>query len=128
MGTRIRALVARPRRKVHLATIGDGETAWLTTCDRDLPVEGTAAREHAWADTLDGIDPASVCAYCLGHLVVARVVLVEAYPEIVAEQIDLRRRLTAVLAEQERTRLDRLAVEADALADADAALARAVGR
>lgn len=121
-----RSLVVRPRRKVHLAT--RTATGWLTTCSRDLPLDGTAERPHRWADTLDGIAPETVCSHCLGHLVVARLALVEAHAEILAEQAALRTQLASVLAEVERRDREHLARAGAEQADADAMLARAVTR
>lgn len=39
---RTRALVQRPGRKAHVASIGAGETAWIAICDRLIPAEGAS--------------------------------------------------------------------------------------
>ena len=51
MSERTRALVQRPRRKAHIASIAGGETTWLAICDRVVPADGASfwiydAAEH----------------------------------------------------------------------------------
>jgi hypothetical protein len=90
-----RALVQRPQRRLHLATLqGD---AWLTVCDRELPLDGTAARPHLWHDELTEEQIAGTCRRCLGPILTARLALVEGHRELVAEVGTLRRRLTSAL-------------------------------
>lgn len=60
---RQRALVQRPRRKIHLASIGAGEAEWLTFCDLVVPAAGASF----WtADAVQIADEraADVCAHC----------------------------------------------------------------
>ena len=49
---RTRALVQRKHRKMHVASIGAGDTDWLTMCGRWVPVDGTATDLHPSPDTI----------------------------------------------------------------------------
>lgn len=79
MTARLRALVQRPRRKVHFATLGAGDASWLTLCDRELPVEGTAHRAHDWEQyvTLDRLEQGALCRRCYWPLVLAGIAVTE---------------------------------------------------
>lgn len=94
MSAATRALVQRPQRRLHLATLGDG--IWLTVCDRELPLDGTAAREHAWHDELTEEQVAGSCRRCLAPILVARLALAEGHPALVAEVSTLRARVRSL--------------------------------
>ena len=87
----MRALVQRPRRKVHFASIGAGETEWFTICDRKLPVEGTAHRGHDWAAFVSEqqLDDGAMCRTCWGPLVLAGLAVEEARQQWEAERRSL---------------------------------------
>lgn len=89
-----RALVQRPGRRLHLATLVDG--SWLTVCDRELPLDGTAAREHAWHDELTAEQAAGSCRRCLAPILVARLALEEGHPALIAEVRTLRTRVRSL--------------------------------
>lgn len=66
------ALVRRPRRKAHLASVIDGAEVWVTFCDRDIVVDGADVvplDSPADAARFDG-----VCAHCYRMALVALVV------------------------------------------------------
>lgn len=117
MTGRLRAIIARPRRRAHLATIGDGEQVWLTLCDREVPADGTAHRPHGWADDVDPMLAAGMCRTCLGLTLVAGLVAVEVAPALVAEHRALKAQLGGLLTEIDRQRREHLtAIEtADAI-------------
>lgn len=77
---RLRALVQRPHRKVHFASLGAGEDAWLTLCDRLLPVEGTAARGGDWEAyvSTEQLDAGAMCRWCWAPLTLAGIAVAEA--------------------------------------------------
>ena len=89
----MRALVQRPHRKVHFANLVDG--AWLTLCDRDLPLAGTAARSHDWSAfvTLDTLEGGAMCRRCYWPLVLAGVAVAETEQrlQLQLEQTERRR-------------------------------------
>jgi hypothetical protein len=73
---RQRALVQRPRRKAHLASIAAGETVWLAFCDRDIEADGALfwiddAEEHA------DQHPDEVCAHCTRFILLTRLLFQE---------------------------------------------------
>jgi hypothetical protein len=59
---RTKALIQRKRRKAHVASIAPGEQAWLTACDRTIPVQDTPFA--LLAEAVDQIDDADVCKAC----------------------------------------------------------------
>jgi hypothetical protein len=77
---RTRALVQRPGRKLHFASIGAGETAWLSVCDRDVPVFGASvtARDdwNAWLAAAE-TDEGAMCCRCWTPLRLAALALAE---------------------------------------------------
>lgn len=88
MSARIRALVQRPGRKIHWATLGPGETAWIGVgCSIDVPVFGITEHGRDWPAFLNvAEDDAAavaagavgrVCAHCRTALQVASLALAE---------------------------------------------------
>lgn len=49
-GDRTRALVQRPKRRSHVASISTGETAWTAICGRYIPAEGASFWIHDAAE------------------------------------------------------------------------------
>lgn len=76
---RRRALVQRPGRKAHFATIAAGEASWLSVCDRDVPVFGATVLATEWVDVLLAAkaDTADLCSRCRTPLLVAALALDE---------------------------------------------------
>jgi hypothetical protein len=74
-----RALVQRPGRKIHLATLTPGDAAWLTVCDRDVPVFGVTEHGRDWAAWLTAASSPTVpvCARCRTPLRLAALALAE---------------------------------------------------
>jgi hypothetical protein len=70
--SRTAALIRKPRRKMHVATMRPGDTHWITLCDRDVIVAGT----RFWADMEDaGVEadqhPDDVCSDCYRFILLA---------------------------------------------------------
>ena len=83
MSGRLRALIHRPRRKMHLASLGAGETVWLTFCDLEVPVFGTAYEPR----TSIAVEAASehleaLCAHCFRIALAAAVATTEANTQL----------------------------------------------
>lgn len=49
---RTRALIQRPKRKMHVASIGALDADWLSLCGRWIPVDGTDADLRPTADAV----------------------------------------------------------------------------
>lgn len=47
------ALVQRPRRRMHVATIASGDTTWIALCGRDVPAAGASFWMHDAAEHAD---------------------------------------------------------------------------
>jgi hypothetical protein len=71
---RTRALVQRPRRRMHVASISAGDTNWVTICDRDVLADGAKFWVHD-ADTIIDDHADELCATCY-RLVLFATVLV----------------------------------------------------
>lgn len=77
--SRMRALVQRPQRKIHVASIGTDESTWLTICDRTLPVEGTGFIVDAGdAQRLAEEHEPHMCRRCYWYAVLAGAAVDEA--------------------------------------------------
>lgn len=78
MGTR--ALVRRPGRRQHFATLLPGATAWIAVCNRDVPVFGATvtARDdwNGWIATAEQ-DGEGMCSQCRTPLLTAGLALRE---------------------------------------------------
>lgn len=73
---RQRALVQRPRRKIHLASIAAGDPEWLTFCDLFVTADGATF----WigdADTVAEEREEELCAHCHRLLMLAQLITVE---------------------------------------------------
>lgn len=80
MTDRTRALVARTGRKVHFASIAAGDAAWLTVCDREVPVFGaTVTGRDDWGTWLAVAehDAGAMCRRCWAPLRLAALALSE---------------------------------------------------
>jgi hypothetical protein len=79
--TRQRALVQRPGRKIHFATLTPGDTTWIGVgCDREVPVFGaTVTGRDDWTTWLTAAqtDTGSMCIHCRTPLLVAALALHE---------------------------------------------------
>jgi hypothetical protein len=60
---RTRALVQRPKRRSHVASISPGETSWTAICGRYIPAEGAHFWVHDAAETGEQRD-AEMCEDC----------------------------------------------------------------
>lgn len=60
-GDRTRALIQRPRRKAHIASIAPGERQWLTMCGRWVDTEGTGTDLRPEIATIASCDMCSTC-------------------------------------------------------------------
>lgn len=76
---RSRALVQRPGRRIHWASLGAGETAWLTVCNRDVPVFGITEHGRDWPAWLTAAQSTDVdlCSHCRTPLLTAALALAE---------------------------------------------------
>lgn len=73
---RQRALVQRPRRKMHLASIAAGDTEWLTYCDLIVQAPGA----NFWVEDSEQIAderPEQVCAHCARFILLTRLLFQE---------------------------------------------------
>lgn len=64
------ALVQRPRRKMHLASIAAGESSWLAFCDRPVLAAGATPSNPDMATALEQ-HGAALCADCTRLLMLA---------------------------------------------------------
>lgn len=140
---RTRALVARPGRKTHFASIGLGETVYLAVCDREVPVFGaTITGRDDWTTWLAAAehDDGSMCRLCRTPLLVAALALAEvddvraAVADVAALEAEVRtlraevsRWTTAALGEG-KARLRRLAARREARIDARLTEAERIAR
>jgi len=73
---RQRALVQRPRRKIHLASIAAGDSVWLTFCDLIVAADGATF----WIDDAEQIAderPSDVCAHCHRMILISTLITAE---------------------------------------------------
>jgi hypothetical protein len=81
VSARTRALVGRPGRKTHFATLAPGETVWLSICDRvEIPVFGANVEARndwtAWLQAAQDLET-PLCSLCRRPLLVAALALHE---------------------------------------------------
>jgi hypothetical protein len=70
---RTRALVQRPRRKAHIATIAVGDSHWTAICGRTIPADGAAfwrddAADHGDQHAGDLCSDCSWIAQLIGYV------------------------------------------------------------
>lgn len=75
-GGRQRALVQRPRRKMHVASIGPGEVAWTTICDRLVAADG-AGFAMADAPEIGEEHAEQLCADCYRLVLLATLLVAQ---------------------------------------------------
>lgn len=131
---RARALVQRPGRKTHFATLAPGETTWIGVgCNLEVPVFGaTVTGRDDWAAwlTASQTDTGSMCIRCRTPLLVAALALHEVEDvrasnlhreELEAEVRSLRAevsRWATAFVDEARSRTRRLAARREERADA----------
>jgi hypothetical protein len=116
--TRCRALVQRPGRKIHWASLAAGETAWVALCGLDVPVFGITEHGRDWSAWLTAAQSLDLplCSRCRAALLMAVIAL--------AELEDVRASIAdrdALAAEVRALRAERAAWTTAALAETRAA-------
>lgn len=96
--TRERALVQRTGRKIHWASRDAGDHAWLTLCDRDVPVFGLREHGRDWPSWLTAAQDYGLplCSRCRTALLTAGLALAEV-EEVRAANLDREAMLAELL-------------------------------